>query len=402
MVFLQSNGVGTGRAVRIYKTYGDQAVELVRAIPIAWPPMFGVSASRPPTSWPGGSASIALRRCGPGRPALTSCKRPARRATSATRGGDRHRADGGTDEHSGGDCPARGRTRTAGRRRGARTGRRRAVAVSETAVHGRTRRGALHPRSCARAPSAAGDRHRGGTGLGREEDGAATGGDAARRHPRRRRAKKCWSSPAVPASARRTIVRGILEIFAAAGRRCRPVRPDGPRRQAAERDDRPRSARPFIACSNSIRPSAASSATRDQPLDLDLLVVDEASMVDVVLMNQLLRRCRRIACVVLVGDVDQLPSVGPGMVLADLIASKTVPVVRLTEIFRQAGQSWIVRAAHAIKQGEQPESAPAGTGRFLFRRGRRRRKPSSSESSPWCANASRRASASIRSATCRC
>src|SRR5262249_44187880 len=58
--------------------------------------------------------------------------------------------------------------------------------------------------------------------------------------------------------------------------------------------------------------------------------------------------------------------VGPGTVLADLIASRQVPVVRLTEIFRQAGRSWIVRAAHAIKQGELPESAPPGAGDFFF------------------------------------
>ena len=89
-------------------------------------------------------------------------------------------------------------------------------------------------------------------------------------------------------------------------------------------------------------------------------------MVDVVLMNQLLRAVPPWACLVLVGDVDQLPSVGPGTVLADVIASQAVPVVRLTEIFRQAGQSWIVRAAHAVNAGELPESAPAGQGDFYF------------------------------------
>jgi intein/homing endonuclease len=88
--------------------------------------------------------------------------------------------------------------------------------------------------------------------------------------------------------------------------------------------------------------------------------------VDVVLMNQLARAVPAHACLVLVGDVDQLPSVGPGTVLADLIDSGTVPVVRLTEIFRQAGRSWIVRAAHAVKHGEVPESAPAGQGDFYF------------------------------------
>src|SRR5262249_58569735 len=105
---------------------------------------------------------------------------------------------------------------------------------------------------------------------------------------------------------------------------------------------------------------------RDHPLDIDLLIVDEASMVDVPLMNQLLRAVPLWACVVLVGDVDQLPSVGPGTVLGDLIASKAVAVVRLTEIFRQAEQSWIVRAAHRVNQGVLPESAPAGRGDFYL------------------------------------
>src|SRR5262249_42360530 len=99
---------------------------------------------------------------------------------------------------------------------------------------------------------------------------------------------------------------------------------------------------------------------RDHHLDLDLLIVDEASMVDVVLMNQLARAVPPWACLVLVGDVDQLPSVGPGTVLADVIASKAVPVVRLTEIFRQAGRSRIVQAAHCVNHGELPESGPPG------------------------------------------
>jgi exodeoxyribonuclease V alpha subunit len=105
---------------------------------------------------------------------------------------------------------------------------------------------------------------------------------------------------------------------------------------------------------------------KEHPLDLDLLVVDETSMVDVVLMNQLLRALPPWACVVFVGDVDQLPSVGAGSVLADLIGSGTLPVARLTEVHRQAGASWIVRAAHAVNRGEEPESAPAGQGDFYF------------------------------------
>ena len=78
-------------------------------------------------------------------------------------------------------------------------------------------------------------------------------------------------------------------------------------------------------------------------------------MVDVVLMNQLLRAMPERAALLLVGDVDQLPSVGPGNVLADLIASGGIPTVRLTEIFRQAATSQIIVNAHRINQGQLPQ-----------------------------------------------
>src|SRR6187397_1727968 len=76
----------------------------------------------------------------------------------------------------------------------------------------------------------------------------------------------------------------------------------------------------------------------DNPLDCDLLVVDETSMVDAMLMQALLRAVPDKAALLIVGDIDQLPSVGPGQVLADIISSGAVPVVRLTEVFRQAAQ----------------------------------------------------------------
>lgn len=90
------------------------------------------------------------------------------------------------------------------------------------------------------------------------------------------------------------------------------------------------------------------------PLRADLVVVDEASMVDVVLMNQLLGAVPDRAGVLIVGDVDQLPSVGPGAVLSDVIASLRVPTVRLTEIFRQAAASRIIVNAHRINRGRMP------------------------------------------------
>lgn len=96
----------------------------------------------------------------------------------------------------------------------------------------------------------------------------------------------------------------------------------------------------------------------DNPLDCDLLVVDEASMVDVPLMHALLRAVPDQAALLIVGDIDQLPSVGPGQVLADIIASGAVPVVRLTEVFRQAAQSRIIANAHRINQGAMPDLSP--------------------------------------------
>jgi exodeoxyribonuclease V alpha subunit len=91
------------------------------------------------------------------------------------------------------------------------------------------------------------------------------------------------------------------------------------------------------------------------PLPCDLLVVDETSMVDVPLMASLLRALPITGSLLLVGDVDQLPAVGPGMVLRDLIDSGIVPVVRLTEVFRQAAGSRIILNAHRINQGSLPE-----------------------------------------------
>ena len=105
----------------------------------------------------------------------------------------------------------------------------------------------------------------------------------------------------------------------------------------------------------------------DNPLDCGLLVVDETSMVDVMLMQALLKAVPDTAALLVVGDVDQLPAVGPGQVLADIIASGAVPVVRLTEVFRQAARSRIVNSAHQINRGVIPDlSKPEGDSDFYF------------------------------------
>jgi exodeoxyribonuclease V alpha subunit len=106
---------------------------------------------------------------------------------------------------------------------------------------------------------------------------------------------------------------------------------------------------------------------REHPLDADVVIVDEASMIDTVLFDALLAAIRTGAQLVLVGDVDQLPSVGPGQVLADVIASDAATVIRLTEIFRQAAESKIVVSAHRINRGELPDlESPPGDADFYF------------------------------------
>ena len=105
----------------------------------------------------------------------------------------------------------------------------------------------------------------------------------------------------------------------------------------------------------------------DNPLDCDLLVVDETSMVDVMLMQALMKALPDRAALLVVGDIDQLPSVGPGQVLADVISSGAVPVVRLTEVFRQAAQSQIIVNAHRINQGVIPDlRRPEAESDFYF------------------------------------
>ncbi len=93
---------------------------------------------------------------------------------------------------------------------------------------------------------------------------------------------------------------------------------------------------------------------QDNPLECDLLIVDECSMVDLILMNNLLKAVHPASHLLLVGDADQLPSVGAGNVLHDLIASGVVPVTRLNVIFRQAADSTIITNAHRVNRGEMP------------------------------------------------
>jgi exodeoxyribonuclease V alpha subunit len=113
-----------------------------------------------------------------------------------------------------------------------------------------------------------------------------------------------------------------------------------------------------------LQPGGEPRYDRDNPLDADLVVADEASMIDVILANKLVRAIPAGAHLLLVGDIDQLPSVGAGEVLRDLLAADVIPRVRLTQIFRQAQRSGIVVNAHRINRGQPPRLA--GFGDFFW------------------------------------
>jgi exodeoxyribonuclease V alpha subunit len=169
-----------------------------------------------------------------------------------------------------------------------------------------------------------------------------------------------------PGVGKTTIVNAILRILAAKGITLLLCAPTG--RAAKRMMEATGFEAKTIHRLLEVDPKAGGFKRHEQnPLDCDLLVVDETSMVDVLLMQALLRAMPDHAALLIVGDIDQLPSVGPGQVLADVIASCAVPVVRLNEVFRQAAQSKIITSAHRINQGLMPDLAkPEGDSDFYF------------------------------------
>jgi exodeoxyribonuclease V alpha subunit len=157
-----------------------------------------------------------------------------------------------------------------------------------------------------------------------------------------------------PGVGKTTIVNAILRILAAKGMKLLLCAPTG---RAAKRmnETTGMEARTIHRLLEVDPRTGRFRRDADNQLDCDLLVIDETSMVDVLLMHALLKAVPDGAALLIVGDVDQLPSVGPGQILADVIASGAVPVVRLTEVFRQAAKSRIIVNAHRINQGQMPE-----------------------------------------------
>ncbi len=156
-----------------------------------------------------------------------------------------------------------------------------------------------------------------------------------------------------PGTGKTTIINAILKIYGAIDVKILLAAPTGrAAKRMTEATDHP--AKTIHRLLEYSPAKAGFQKNFDHPLDCDLLVVDEASMIDTLLMHHLLQAVPATSTLILVGDVNQLPSVGAGNVLEDIIASDRIPVVLLNRIFRQAEKSRIVVNAHRINQGKMP------------------------------------------------
>ncbi|RMG98954.1 MAG: ATP-dependent RecD-like DNA helicase [Chloroflexi bacterium] len=167
-----------------------------------------------------------------------------------------------------------------------------------------------------------------------------------------------------PGTGKTTTLRALLDLLAKHGHTFALASPTG---RAAKRltEATGREAKTIHRLLE-FKPGEGFGRNEDNPIHADLVVIDEASMLDLVLANNLLKAIRPDSHLLLVGDIDQLPSVGAGDVLGDLIDSGVTAVVRLQTIFRQAAHSLIIHNAHRINQGLMPETRPDATDFFIF------------------------------------
>ncbi|MYA68626.1 AAA family ATPase [Candidatus Poribacteria bacterium] len=168
-----------------------------------------------------------------------------------------------------------------------------------------------------------------------------------------------------PGTGKTTTVVGMIRLFKAQGRRITLTAPTGraAKRLSETTGGEAKTIHRLLEFSPQIN---SFKRNRQNPLDTDVVIVDEMSMVDLVLMNRLMQAIRPSTTVIVIGDTDQLPSVGAGNVLKALIDSRKISVIALTEIFRQAQESMIVANAHRINKGDYPELTGDPDRNFFF------------------------------------
>ena len=167
-----------------------------------------------------------------------------------------------------------------------------------------------------------------------------------------------------PGTGKTTTTQGIIAAYRAAGLRVLLAAPTG--RASKRMSEATGMEAKTIHRLLEFNPQDGYKRNDDNPLEGDVLIVDECSMIDIILMYNLMKAIPVQMRLILVGDIDQLPSVGAGNVLRDIIDSGQVPVIRLTRIFRQAQSSRIVMSAHAINQGRYPDTSNGKDTDFFF------------------------------------
>ena len=167
-----------------------------------------------------------------------------------------------------------------------------------------------------------------------------------------------------PGTGKTTVTQGIIAMFRAFGQEILLAAPTG--RAAKRMTEATGLESKTIHRLLEFKPPEGYQRNEENPLEGDVLIVDEASMIDIILMNSLLKAISLHMRLILVGDIDQLPSVGAGNVLRDIIDSERVPVVKLTKIFRQAQSSRIVMSAHRINEGKYPDISNGKNTDFFF------------------------------------
>jgi len=360
MVFLQSHGVGTGHAVRIYKEYGDDAIQMVRQDPYRLQrDVRGIGFQTADKI----AADLGIARDAPER----------------VRAGVRYMlAEAADDGHV--FVPMEDLvTRVAA-----------LLDVDDGLVPTAVQRLRGDDEIIVEGPTPRGSRcylrrlHRAETGVDHAlqrlltcegppleaetdtaaEDTMALGSDQLRALEAVT-ASKVVVVTGGPGTGKTTVTRQIVARLEGSGLRVILCSPTG---RAAKRlaEATGREARTIHRVLEFAPSEGGFRRDEEQPLDADALIVDEGSMIDISLMNALLRAVPDHARLILVGDVDQLPSVGPGNVMGDIISSGVVAVARLRQIYRQARDSRIVANAHRINEGDWPEANNQAASDFFF------------------------------------